>query len=172
MNEIIPISKLSDEVKAEVLKRANSHYWEEEKKLFEVSKLLLPYIDDEKFCQAFDYLKCKMDHQHQVEKLREGVRYHGEFEELLHELRHELGRGGRMILENIRYGKRSEEIDALLTKISMLEKLFSASRPNINVNTDSPSRCSKCNNDCLAAYRIMYGIITPIIETLKNGQAK
>jgi hypothetical protein len=172
MNELISVSKLSEEVKAEVLKRANSHYWEDEKRLFEVAKLLLPYIDDEKFCQSFDYLKCKMDHQNQFEKLKEGVRYHGEFEELLHEVRHDLRRGGQMILDNIRYGKRSEEIDALLTKVAMLEKVFSSSRPNINVNTDSPSRCSKCNNDCLSAYRIMYGIVSPIIETLKNGQSK
>lgn len=169
MDEVILISKLSNGAKAKVLESAE-YGWENEHSLLKIATLLLPYIDDEKFCQAFDYLNCKMDHQRQVKELGGDVRYPGELEELIHELRSELGRGGHLMLDNIRYGKRSEEVDVFLTKVARLEKLFSSSQPNIN--TDSPSRCSKCNGDCLSAYRIIYGIVSPIIETLKNGQPK
>jgi len=46
MNNSILIEKLSGDAKSEILKRANAHYWEEEKKLFEVAKILLPYNRD------------------------------------------------------------------------------------------------------------------------------
>jgi len=77
-----------------------------------------------------------------------------------------------MLFENIRHGKRNEEVDTLLSKIAVFEKVVSSSRPNINISTDSPTRCNQCNKDCLAAYRIMYGIISPILESIKNGQPK
>jgi len=174
MNEVRSIEEMNSGVKSELLRKANNFGWEgaEDKSIFEIAKLLLPFIDDERFGQAFDYLKCKIDHQRQVEKIKQSSHYHGEFEELLHELRHELRKGGQMILENIRFGKRSEEIDALLTKITMFEKLLSASRPNITISTDNPSRCSQCNKDCLSAYRILYGILMPIIDKVKNEQPK
>ena len=164
--------KLSKAVKAEILKKESSYYEDEEDRLLSIAKLLLPFTDDFAFCQAFDYLNCKTVHKKEVDKLRTITGRYIEFDELFGNLRHELRDIGHHLLENIRYGKRNENIDELLTKITLLQSITSSSKPNINLSTDSPTRCSLCNKDCLASYRILLGIITPLVEEIRNESKK
>jgi hypothetical protein len=161
------IAKLKPELKTKIIEKAKYNL-SDESKLLEIASLLLPFVNDEIFNNSFDYLRCKTEHQKQIANIQRNSERYYEFEDMFHELRHELRKAGHTLAESIRYGKRNENIDELLTKIVMLEKIASSAKPNINISTESPTRCNQCNKECLGSYRIMLTQITSLLENLEN----
>jgi len=161
------ITKDWNQVLKEKVVEKTKYGYDSNDRLFEVAKLLLPYIDDEPFFKAFDYMRCKLEHQKQLKDLRSLNDQHHPLRELSYKFERDLRRLTGSLMEEIRYGKRNENIDDLLKKLTALEGIFSSRKPNITVNTDGEARCKNCNIECMSSYRILFTKITKIVAELE-----
>jgi hypothetical protein len=150
----------SPELAREFLALENSTM-ENKSDVLRLAKKLLVECDDidEEICISIDYLQCQVDHLNNQQKVLSTLQTRQKFDEEFGDLRYLIREIRDSLMESIRYGKRTREIDEILLRLGELISLANQSRmlqPTINFtgieNTLSP-RCSNCSAPCLSAFR-------------------
>lgn len=130
---------------------------------------------DEDLCLAVDYLQCQIEHasnQHEILSfLQHQQRFNGEIGDLRHEFRDLRER----LLSDLRYGKRTEEIDKVLTHLStitMLANQMPAIQPIINfagIEKALSPRCTNCTDTCRSAFRRVQVFLRKLIKACESN---
>lgn len=185
MTQSLPIYTLSleklvdsiDSEFAEELVKAESKILEDKAFALTMAKKLLVKCDDidEEICTSIDYLQCQVDHlknqQQVLSVLKHQERFTGEFSDIRHlvrELRDSL-------MESIRYGKRTREIDEVLLRLGELITIASQLRimqPPVTftgIETAISPRCSNCSTSCLSAFRKVQVFLLKLIKAIKTN---
>jgi hypothetical protein len=134
---------------------------EDKSSVLRLAKKLLVECDeiDEEICTSIDYLQCQVDHLDNQQKVLSTLQTRQRFDEEFGDFRYLIREIRESLMESIRYGKRTREIDEILLRLGELINLANQSRmlqPVMNFtgieNALSP-RCANCSAPCLSAFR-------------------
>lgn len=138
-----------------------SSKFEDKGSVLRLAKKLLIECDDidEDICVSIDYLQCQVDHINNQQKVLHTLQTRQRFDEEFGDLRYLVREIRDSLMQSIRYGKRTREIDEILIRLGELINLANQSRmlqPVMNFtgieNMLSP-RCTNCSAPCLSAFR-------------------
>ena len=152
---------------------------EDREYILKLSKKLLVEIDlDEEIGIAIDYLQCQVDHEKNRQQLLRLLEYRHEFNGEFGELRYMIRELRESLMENLRYGKRTKEVDEILMRLTSLLTLANQA-PSIQPSFHfagaeaalSP-RCSTCTESCRSAFRRVQVFLRKVIRELVSENAK
>lgn len=162
------------------LKDAKSYSIEQKESLLGLAKKLLAECDDvdEDICVAVDYLQCQVEHNANQANIMNVIRHRDRFEGEFGEVRYLFRDLRDKLMESIRYGKRTEEVDQLLMKLSTLIAMvnqMSIPQPVVNfANVEgllSP-RCNTCTEACRSSFRKVQVFIRKVIQACEQNNSK
>jgi hypothetical protein len=151
----------------------------EKKTVLDLANRVLAECDDidPDIATAVDFLQCQVEHKGAQDKVLEAIdysrRFHGDFGDLRYELRRLI----EPLMENLRFGKRTEELDRILHSLASLTALANQSpsvQPIVNfagIEGALSPRCHTCEPACRSAYRIVSGFLRKIIRDIKADNA-
>lgn len=123
---------------------------------------------------AMDYLQCQVDHKKAQDKALKVLDYGRKFNDGFGDLRYEIRRMIEPLMESLRYGKRSEEVDQVLIRLTSLTNLASQSpaiQPNVNfagIEGALSTRCQTCEAPCRSAFRIVKVFVRKVINCVRE----
>jgi len=157
----------------------NDSQMENREYILKLSKKLLVEIDlDEEIGMAIDYLQCQVDHENNRRQLLHLLEYRHEFNGGFRELRYMIRELRESLMENIRYGKRTQELDEILMKLTSLLTLANQApsiQPSFNfagAEAALSPRCSTCTEPCRSAFRRVQVFLRKVIRELVSENAK
>jgi hypothetical protein len=172
------VKLLSAEVRKK-LTDASSYLLSDKKQVLDLANRVLAELDDidAELGNAVDFLQCQVEHKNAQDKVLEAIDYSHRFQGEFGDLRHELRRLIEPLMENLRYGKRTEELDRILHSLASLSTLANQSptvQPIVNfsgIEGALSPRCHTCEASCRSAFRIISGFLRKIIRELQadNG---
>lgn len=172
------VKHLSAEVRKE-LTDASSYLLADKKEVLDLANRVLAELDDfdDELGEAVDFLQCQVEHKNAQDKVLEAIDYSRRFQGEFGDLRYELRRLIEPLMENLRFGKRTEELDRILHSLASLSTLANHSptvQPIVNfsgIEGALSPRCHTCEASCRSAFRIISGFLRKLIRELKadNG---
>jgi hypothetical protein len=177
-----PAAQIAKFLTAEVRKeltQCSTGWLSDKKNVLEIANRVVAEFDavDPALGSAIDFLQCQVEHNTAQDKVLEAINYSRRFSGEFGDLRYEIRELIRPLMENLRYGKRTEELDRVLTSLASLLQLANqapAVQPTINfagIESALSPRCQTCEASCRSAFRIVNGFLRKLIRELKadNG---
>lgn len=145
---------------------------ENKESVAKMARRLLAECDDleEDLCVSVDYLQCQIEHENNQTKALNFLTHQQRFESETYELRHEFSRLREKLMEDLRYGKRTEELDKVLTHLStltMLANQMPTAQPIVNfagIEQVLSPRCMTCTDTCRSAFRKVQVFLRKLIK--------
>jgi len=173
------IAKLVSTELRKALADTSDYCLDEKKTVLDLANRVLAECEDvdAEIGSAVDFLQCQVEHKAAQDKVLKAIdysqRFHGEFGDLRYELRRLI----EPLMENLRHGKRTEELDRILHSFASLSALANQSpsvQPIVNfagIEGALSPRCHTCEPACRSAYRIVSGFLRKIILDIKADNA-
>lgn len=148
---------------------------EDKATILQLAKKLLVECDDidEEICTSIDYLQCQVEHLNNQKEVLSSLKHQARFTREFNDIRYMFHELRDSLMESIRYGKRTREIDEILRGLGELITIASqlqTLRPSINFsgieNAISP-RCSNCSERCISAFRKVQVFLLKLIKVIE-----
>ena len=170
---------LSDALKKE-LKEISDFNLENKESILKLCKKVLAETDgvDEEICQALDFLQCQVEHNQNQKIVKELLRHRASFGEEFSDVRYLFRELRDSLMENIRYGKRTREVDELLTRLTTLmtiAKQAPVAQPSINftgLEHALKPRCADCQAPCMSSFRKTQTFVRKLVRAVELGGEK
>lgn len=162
------------------LKGAKGYNVEQKDSLLQMAKKLLAECDeiDEDVCVAVDYLQCQVEHSANQAKIMGVLRHRDRFEGELGDVRYLFRELRETLMESIRYGKRTEQVDQILMRLSALMGMVNqmpAVQPVVNfagVESLLSPRCASCTEACRSSFRKVQVFMRKMIQACEQNKVQ
>ena len=162
------------------LKEAKGYNVEQKDSLLRLAKKLLAECDDidEDICIAVDYLQCQVEHSANQSKIMDVLRHRDRFEGELGEVRYLFRDLRDNLMESIRYGKRTPEVDQVLMRLTTLIAMANqmpTAQPVVNlagVESLLSPRCNTCTEACRSSFRKVQVFMRKVIQACEQKKIK
>ncbi len=143
------------------LSKAMKYGIEEKESVLRLAKKLLAEFDeiDDDICIAADYLQCQVDHNRNRQNFLEVLQYRGRLDHSVFDLRREFSDLRESLMQSLRTGKRTEQLDEILRGLSTIMATINQAptvQPVVNlagIETLLSPRCSTCSDTCRSSFR-------------------
>ena len=170
---------LSTELREELVGHSDAWFQNNKRNTLNLISRLIAEADDipEDLGAAVDYLQCQIEHKEAQDAALRSLDYSTRFQGEFGDLRYEIRRLIEPLMENLRHGKRSEEIDRILSGLTALSTLANQAptvQPVVNfagIEGALSPRCHTCEAPCRSAVRLIHTFLRKVIRELKSDDA-